>query len=92
LTCPSPFDVERHSGRSALAEAEREYRLALELERTSVAPRLELAKVLAREGRLATTESECLALLELKPQLESAARLLARIRRDQQQRTATLRE
>jgi tetratricopeptide (TPR) repeat protein len=75
-----------------LAEAEREYRLALDLERTSVAPRLELAKVLASEGRLATAESECLTVLELKPQLESAARLLARIRRDQQQRTATLHE
>jgi protein O-mannosyl-transferase len=75
-----------------LAEAEREYRLALELERTLVAPRLELAKVLAREGHLATAESECLTVLELKPQLESAARLLARIRRDQQQRTATLHE
>lgn len=75
-----------------LAEAEREYRLALELERTSVVPRLELAKVLAREGRLATAESECLTVLELKPQLESAARLLARIRRDQQQRTATFHE
>jgi tetratricopeptide (TPR) repeat protein len=75
-----------------LVDAEREYRLAEELEPTSVLPRLGLAQVLAREGRLAMAESECLEILQLEPRLTLATQLLAHIRRDQQQRTATLHE
>jgi len=75
-----------------LADAEREYRLAEDMEPTSLLPRLGLAQVLAREGRLALAESECLEILQLEQQLTPATRLLAHIRHDQQQRTATLHE
>jgi protein O-mannosyl-transferase len=75
-----------------LSEAEQEYRQARDADPSSVLPRLGLVKVLAREGRLADAETECREALRLEPQPGVATQLLARIHRDQQQKTATLHE
>jgi len=75
-----------------LRDAERAYRLSLELEPTSAIPRLGLAKVLARQGRFVEAETECLHVVQSEPRLDAATRLLARIRIDERRRSAAQRE
>ena len=54
----------------------------LKLDPAATVPRLDLAKVLARQGRFREAEAECLRVVESEPRSVAANGLLARIRLD----------